>query len=85
MRDDRHDRGVVVDLLAPQIETLREAALRYAGAVTVSVDSSDAGFDLEAAAIRYVRRLDDEQQKIGRVDYLAIVEAAEREREASNN
>jgi hypothetical protein len=81
---DAHDRGVDVEVLAAEIETLRQAALRYANAEGTNAEAG-AGLDLETAAIRYVRKLDDEALKARSPDYLAIVEAADRDRQASGN
>jgi hypothetical protein len=78
--------SVDVEKLVPEIEKLRAVAIRYANAVTEDSDkASDAGLDLETAAIQYVRKLDKETCKAKRVDYLAIVEQAERDRERSGN
>jgi hypothetical protein len=83
---DSHDRGVDVEKLALEIEALRQAALRYAKAVAENTGAvGGAGLDLETAAICYVRKLDDEALKANRVDYNAIVAAAERDRENSDN
>jgi hypothetical protein len=83
--DKRHDRGVDIELLAPEIEALRETALRYASATAEDSGAAGAGLDLETAAIRYARKLDDEHRKANALDYVAIVEQAERERESSDN
>lgn len=82
---DRHDRGVDVELLAPEIETLRETAQRYTHAVDNDTGVGGAGLDLEAAAIHYVRKLDDALEKARRPDYAAIVEKAVRDHENSGN
>jgi len=79
--DEPSDRGVDVELLVAEVEALRAAALRYGSAVDVGNGVGDAGLDLETAAIRYVRKLDDELRKSREVNYVAIVEAAEREAE----
>jgi len=48
-----HDRGVDVELLAPEIEALRDAAQRYARAVDAGTGAiSGAGLDLEAVEVR---------------------------------
>jgi hypothetical protein len=80
---DRND--VDIEKLIDEISALRMAARRYAEAVANGSDASDAGLDLETAAIQYVRKLDKETRKTKRVDYLAIVEQAERDRERSGN
>lgn len=86
MSDERHARGVAGELLVPEIEALRGAATRYGRAVDAGTDAAGGvGLDLEVAAIRYVRKLDDEARKANSPDYLAIVEAAERGRERSGN
>jgi hypothetical protein len=83
---DLYDRGVDVGVLAPEIEALRQAALRYARAVAEEEGTVVAtGLDLETAAIHYVRKLDDEARGACAPDYLAIVEQAEADREASDN
>ena len=79
------NRGVDVELLADEIGALRTAAQRYGDAMRSDSGSvGEAGLDLEKAAIRYVRKLDDESYKASRPDYAAIVEAAERDRGAGN-
>jgi hypothetical protein len=83
--NEKADRGVDVELLAPEIEALRETAQRYTRAVDNDTGVGGAGLDLEAAAIRYVRKLDDELAKARRPDYAAIVERAMRDREKSGN
>lgn len=84
--DEPVDRGVDVELLAAEIEALREAAQRYTRAVDDDAGSvGGAGLDLEAAAIRYVRKLDDEHQKASELNYVAIWEQAQRDRESSGN
>lgn len=64
---------------------LRETALRYARTVAEDSGAAGAGLDLETAAIRYVRKLDDEHCKTNAPDYLKIVEQTERNRENSGN
>ena len=55
------NRGVDVELLADEIGALRTAAQRYGDAMRSDSGSvGEAGLDLEKAAIRYVRKLDDE-------------------------
>lgn len=83
--DEPRDRGVDVDLLVAEIEALRDAALRYGRAVDAGQGVGGAGLDLETAALRYVRKLDDELRKSREVDYAAIVEEAERSRGSTNN
>ena len=78
----REESGVDVEKLLAEIETLRRAAIRYARAVAEGSDASGPGLDLETVAIRYVRKLDDEHRKANEVDYLKIVEDAEREQAA---
>ena len=76
MSDDSRDRAVDIELLAPEIEALRETALRYTRAVNEEIESG-AGRSSETAAIHYVRKLDDELRKAKEVDYVAIVEKEE--------
>ena len=83
--DDSRDRAVDIELLAPEIEALRETALRYTRAVNEDRGAAGAGLDLETAAIHYVRKLDDELRKAKEVDYVAIVEKEERDQESSDN
>lgn len=83
--DALFDRGVDVALLAAEIEVLRESALRYSNAVAEGRGVGGAGLDLEAAALRYVRKLDDEQRKANAIDYGKIAEQALRDRETGNN
>jgi hypothetical protein len=79
---EAHDRGVDIEVLAPKIEVLRQTALRYAQTVTQEPDAiGGAGLDLEIAAIRYVRKLDNEVRRAHELDYVAIVEQAERDRD----
>lgn len=90
MADKNHDRGVDVEKLAAEIKELRAIAIRYANAVAEGSEAaSDAGLDLETAAIHYVRKLDEELQKANRIDYVAIWEQAEKQakkdRERSDN
>jgi hypothetical protein len=83
--DEPSERGVDVELLAAEIEALRQAALRYADAFIENDGTvGGAGLDLEAAALRYVRKLDDEVRKAREPDYLAIVKQAMRERGPGN-
>lgn len=77
---EEHDHGVAVEILAPEIEALRQAARHYAES-----DTEGAGLDLETAAIRYVRKLDDEALKARSPDYFAIFEAARRDQGTSDN
>ncbi len=78
--------SVEIEKLVPEIAKLRAVAIRYAKAVAEDSDkASDAGLDLETAAIQYVRKLDAEMRKAKRPDYLAIVLQAEKERERSGN
>jgi len=78
--------SVDVEKLVPEIKELRAVAIRYANAVAENSDAaSGAGLDLETAAIQYVRKLDAEMNKAKRIDYRAIVEQAERDRETSGN
>jgi hypothetical protein len=84
MIDARSDRGVDVEKLSSEIEDLRSVALRYAEAAA-SGSPAEAGLELEAAAVRYVRKLDEEVQKTREVDYLAIFEKAETDRDASSD
>jgi hypothetical protein len=85
MSDETYDRGVDVEQLASEIEDLRAAALRYARAIAEDASVGGAGLDLETAAIQYVRKLDDAVRKASEVDYVAIVEQAKRDQEASGN
>jgi hypothetical protein len=82
--DTAVDRGVDVELLIAEIEALRDAALHYAHSSGTDAVGG-AGLDLETAAIRYVRKLDEEHRKASRVDYVAICEAAERANDAPGN
>jgi Cu/Ag efflux protein CusF len=85
MSDEKHDRGVDVEKLMPEIEALRTTTIRYAAAAVEGLDTAGgAGIDLETAAIRYVRKLDEESRKANAVDYLAIVEQAARNRDSEN-
>ena len=79
MSDNSDDRGVDVELIAAEIETLRDAARRYARDVVDGADPTGSGLDLERAALRYARKLDDARRKASEVDYVAIVEEAERQ------
>jgi len=83
--DKRPDQGVDIELLAPEIEALRETALRYTRAVDADSGAAGAGLDLETAAIRYVRKLDDEQRKINETTYTALFERVQRDKETSGN
>jgi hypothetical protein len=71
------DRGVDVERLAPEMAALREAAVRYAAARATDAGGAGAGLDLETAAIRYVRKLDDELREAHAIDYAAIAAAAD--------
>lgn len=86
MSDKEHNRGVAIEKLINEIETLRAVAIRYANAVAEGSEAaSGVGLDLEMTAIRYVRKLDEELQKAKRPDYRAIAEQAARDRETSGN
>lgn len=76
--DASRDRSADVELLAAEISALRDAARRYGQAVDAGHAIGGAGLDLETAAIRYVRRLDDELRKSRQVDYGASFEEARR-------
>jgi hypothetical protein len=80
--DETRDRGVAVELLADEITALRDAALRHARADGATAAGS--GLDLETAAIRYVRKLDDELRKASAIDYAAIAAAADGNGPADN-
>lgn len=59
------DRKVDVEALRAEVLALRAAAIRYAAAVTKDDRAEgEAALDLETAAIRYVRRIDGELQKV---------------------
>jgi hypothetical protein len=75
-----------VERLVVEIRALREAAVRFARiADTDTGDIGGAWTDLEAAAVAYVRKLDDETFAAGKVDYLAIVEEALGDRDKREN
>jgi hypothetical protein len=85
MSEERPDRGVDIELLAPEIEALRETAVRFTHALEKDSGAAGAGLDLETAAIRYVRKLDDEQRKVNETDYAALFERVQRDKENSGN
>ena len=78
------ERGDIdIEQLAPEIEALRETAMRYVRAIDEDSGAIGAGIDLDAAAICYVRKLD--AIHANRPDYAAIAREAERARETSGN
>jgi len=84
---DLFDRGVDADALADEIRALRSAAESYAAARISNHHDAIArlGADLERAAVHYAKRRDEAIRDATQVDYLAIVEDAERKRDASGN
>ena len=85
MSETRPDRGVDIELLAAEVEALRETAVRFTRALDKDSGAAGAGLDLETAAIRYVRKLDEELRKAKEVDYVAIYEKALRDKENAGN
>ncbi len=84
--DTVFDRGVDVDQIANEICALRTAAEAYANACSSNQPNiAGLGIELEYAAVRYADRRAELIATTSRVDYVAIVEAAERERERSGN
>jgi hypothetical protein len=72
-----------LERLVEEIRALREAAKRFTRIADTDIgdigDIGGAWTDLEAAAVAYVRKLDDETFRANKIDYLAIVEAAQRD------
>jgi len=70
--------------LVSESKALREAALRHARADDTETLAA-AGLALERAAISYTHTLDEETRKAQQIDYLTIVEQAERDQKPSDN
>ena len=85
-RDDPFDRGVDAGGLVDEIRALREAADRYVDAARASHgDVARLGLELERAAIGYAEKRTEQIRAATQVDYLAIVEAADRDRGVTQN
>jgi len=83
--DEPHDRGVDVEKLLDEISALRDAAVRYGQAVAEGRGVGAAGRELEAFAVRYTRKLDEELAEAQRPNYAKIFEDARREQERREN
>lgn len=86
MSDSPHERGIDIELLAPEIEALQDAALHYARAVSADAGVGGAGVDLETAALGYVRKLDAERWKASQaIDPAVLAQLAARDKDPSGN
>jgi hypothetical protein len=80
------DRGIDIELLAPEIEALQEAALHFARAVAANTGVGGAGLDLETAATCYVRKLDAERWKASlSIDPTVLAQLAASDKDPSGN
>jgi hypothetical protein len=81
------DRGVDVDQIANEIRALHEIAEAYGKARAAGQPEVAAGLgaDLERAAVRYADKRAELIAAASRINYVAIVEAAKRERDRSGN
>lgn len=77
------DRKIDVEALREEVLGLRAEAVRYAA--LANRDATADSTALEEAALRYVRRIDEELRKLDEHDYLAIYEQSIHDRDRGDN